>query len=612
MADSLLDFDFQKLLLGAEPPNPVAGFLSPEQERNFKDQQIADTLMGGLSGYASQLNQGKGIASKLLGGLQGARQGRASTGNMYLDALKGQMALTKGMGDVQKTGAEIKKLGFENTKLSRAGQAQVNAYLSALKSGDTELANAILIDSEEAVKAVLGAKIPKAPTMTEPTYLFGKLLEDRGIRKNTPLYNEALLKHSTAVTPLDKAKYAQDFFTNVGSKYPTQKMSSIPSKSDISTSYLNNQQNNRQVGQQMPNQQTAQQYVPPTQIGIPSTGFVPAPDTETYTLGDYTIQQQQQQQQQQQAVTPQGTSNQQVSPNVQVAPAQDTMSQQTTEPQAITREVVAPTETIGMLDKQQESYWIKPPNPNGTTVQEKYGLVGTRPMSEETKQKYANEKPTKLRQIQTVVNSTNDLLLDIDALVNSKGFDTYFGRLSAITSTLSEDGINTGRLWDKILNGSALANLVNMKQESPNGATPFGQLNYSELKMVLDEIIALGSGGSPEIARTMLADFKTKMTRDANEALNFANKIYGTNSTKDFNYIYSPELIIDGEVVEGAVPGYVAKNALGSRGSGLNNQYWYVLQTNDDGKREYYTIRNPKSKNKSKLLTQEDVRTGNY
>ena len=46
MADSLLDFDFQKLLLGAEPPNPVAGFLSSEQERNFKDQQTADMLYG--------------------------------------------------------------------------------------------------------------------------------------------------------------------------------------------------------------------------------------------------------------------------------------------------------------------------------------------------------------------------------------------------------------------------------------------------------------------------------------------------------------------------------------------------------------------------------------
>jgi hypothetical protein len=610
MADSLLDFDFQKLLFGAEPPNPVAGFLSPEQEKNFKDQQTSDMLFGALGGYGSQLNQGKGIASKLLGTIQGARQGRASTGNVYLDALKGQMALTKGMGDVQKTGLEIQKLGFENTKLSRAGQAQVNAYLSALNSGDVELANAILIDSEEAVKAVLGAKIPKAPTMTESTYLFGRALEDRGVRKDTPLYNEAMLKHSTATTPLDKAKYAQDFFTNVGSKYPTQKMSSIPSKSDISTSYLNNQQNNRQVGQQMPNQQTAQQYVPPTQIGIPSTGFVPAPDTETYTLGDYTIQPQQQQQQQQ-VVTPQGTSNQQVTPNVQVAPPQDTMSQQTTEPQSITREVVSPTETISMLDGQQEQYWVKPPNPNGTTVQEKYGVVGTRPMSEETKQKYANEKEPKLNQIKKGINSTNDLLLDVDALVNSKGFDTFFGRGSFITSPLSEDAINTQRLWNKILKGTALANLVNMKLESPNGATPFGQLNYSELKMVLDEIIALESGGSPEIARTMLADFKTKMTRDANEALNFSNKLYGTNSTKDFKYIYSPELIIDGEVID-ALPGYVIKNALGSRGSGLSNQYWYSLQDDGTGKRTYKMIRNPKSKNSSKALTQEDVRTGNY
>ena len=274
--------------------------------------------------------------------------------------------------------------------------------------------------------------------------------------------------------------------------------------------------------------------------------------------------------------------------------------------------MVSPTETISMLDGQQEQYWVKPPNPNGTTVQEKYGVVGTRPMSEETKQKYANEKEPKLNQIRKGINSTNDLLLDVDALVNSKGFDTFFGRGSFITSPLSEDAINTERLWNKILKGTALANLVNMKLESPNGATPFGQLNYSELKMVLDEIIALESGGSSEIARTMLEDFKTKMTRDANEALNFSNKLYGTNSTKDFKYIYSPELIIDGEVMEGAVPGYVAKNALGSRGSGLSNQYWYVLKANDDGKREYHNIRNPKSKNKSKFLTQEDVRTGNY
>jgi hypothetical protein len=110
----------------------------------------------------------------------------------------------------------------------------------------------------------------------------------------------------------------------------------------------------------------------------------------------------------------------------------------------------------------------------------------------------------------------------------------------------------------------------------------------------------------------MLADFKTKMTRDANESLNFANKIYGTNSTKDFNYIYSPELIIDGEVMEGALPGYVIKNALGSRGSALSNQYWYVLRDDGNGKRTYKMIVNPKSKNKSKALTLEDVKKGNY
>ena len=608
MADSLLDFDFQKLLLGAEPPNPVAGFLSPEQERNFKDQQTADMLYGALGGYGKQLNQGKGIASKLLGTIQGARQGRASTGNVYLDALKGQMALTKGMGDVQKTGAEIKKLGFENDSLALQEVGQLEAYQEAYKSGDMELANAILIDAKAAIAQKLKSNMPDAPKLSEGAYYFGKLLEDKGVQKNTPVYNKAMVGYSDAPTPLEKVKYQKDFFKDVGKDFPTMQATNIPSKSDIGTSYPNNQPNNRQVGQQMPNQQTAQQYVPPTQIGIPSTGFIPAPDTETYTLGDYTIQPQQQQQ----VVTPQGTRNQQVNPNVQVAPSQDTMNQQTTEPQAITREVVSPTETISMLDGQQEQYWVKPPNPNGTTVQEKYGVVGTRPMSEATKQQYANEKETKLNQIRKGANSYNELLLDIDALINSKGFDTFFGRLGSQISIVDEDGINTNRLWNKVLKGTALGNLVNMKLESPNGATPFGQLNYSELKMVLDEIIALEAGGNSEMARTMLEDFRTKMQNDSKVSLNFANKLYGTNSTKDFSYIYSPELIIDGEVMEGAVPGYVAKNSLGSRGSGLQNQYWYVLQDNGSGKKEYYHIKNPKSKNKSKFLTQEDVKTGNY
>ena len=606
MAGSLLDIDLQKLLFGAEPPSPVAGFLTPQQESDFKSQQTADTLLGALGGYQGQLYQGRSVFDKALGALTGAKKGRASTGNVYLDALQGQQKLTKGMLDVLNVQASNTKLGYENELSALQKTGQIEAYSQAFNSGDFELANAILIDAKAAIAQKLKSNMPDAPKLSEEVYYFGKSLEDKGIQKNTPLYNKAMIGYTNAAAPIDKAKYKDAFFKDIGKDYPGQNPSNFPSKTDINDLY--NQQNNRPVNQQIPNQQTTQQYVPPTQIGIPSTGFVPAPDTETYTLGDYTIQQQPQQQ----FASSQVTNNQQVTNNGQVAPAQETINQQTPAPKTVAREVVSSTETINMLNGQQEQYWITKPNPNGTTVQEKYGVVGTRPMSEETKQKYANEKEPKLNQIRKGMNSTNDLLLDIDALLNSKGFDTFFGRLSSVVSPFGEDSINTERLWDKILKGTALANLVNMKLESPNGATPFGQLNYSELKMVLDEIIALGAGGSPEIARTMLANFKEKMTRNANQALNFSNKIYGTNSTKDFKYIYSPEIIMNGEVVEGAVSGYVAKNALGSRGSGLSNQYWYVLKTNDDGKREYYNIKNPKSKNKSKLLTQEDVRTGNY
>tara|TARA_R110000868_G_scaffold386947_1_gene655401 strand:- start:2017 stop:3837 length:1821 start_codon:yes stop_codon:yes gene_type:complete len=606
MAGSLLDIDLQKLLFGAEPPSPVAGFLTPQQESDFKSQQTADTLLGALGGYQGQLYQGRSVFDKALGALTGAKKGRASTGNVYLDALQGQQKLTKGMLDVLNVQASNTKLGYENELSALQKTGQIEAYSQAFNSGDFELANAILIDAKAAIAQKLKSNMPDAPKLSEEVYYFGKSLEDKGIQKNTPLYNKAMIGYTNAAAPIDKAKYKDAFFKDIGKDYPGQNPSNFPSKTDINDLY--NQQNNRPVNQQIPNQQTTQQYVPPTQIGIPSTGFVPAPDTETYTLGDYTIQQQPQQQ----FASSQVTNNQQVTNNGQVAPAQETINQQTPAPKTVAREVVSSTETINMLNGQQEQYWITKPNPNGTTVQEKYGVVGTRPMSEATKQQYANEKETKLNQIRKGANSYNELLLDIDALINSKGFDTFFGRLGSQISIVDEDGINTNRLWNKVLKGTALGNLVNMKLESPNGATPFGQLNYSELKMVLDEIIALEAGGNSEMARTMLEDFRTKMQNDSKVSLNFANKLYGTNSTKDFSYIYSPELIIDGEVMEGAVPGYVAKNSLGSRGSGLQNQYWYVLQDNGSGKKEYYHIKNPKSKNKSKFLTQEDVKTGNY
>ena len=73
--------------------NPVSPYLSAEQEKAFQGQQLFDTLIGAGSGYQSQLYQNKGFFDKALGLLQGARQGRQSTVDLYTKAIQSQFGI---------------------------------------------------------------------------------------------------------------------------------------------------------------------------------------------------------------------------------------------------------------------------------------------------------------------------------------------------------------------------------------------------------------------------------------------------------------------------------------------------------------------------------------
>ena len=562
-------------LLGGEPSS-VAGFVDNDE---YSSQKSFDRLLGGARGYTEAVNSGSGIATTLLNTLKSAQEGGRKTDNIYLNALKGQQQLTKGMLDVQKIQADLTKLGFENSDLARMSSQNRNDLLNAFLSGDTNKIRKIkLLGMKEYGKS----EFPEPEKTPYAITQLIKVLDNQGVPKKDQA--RMILEYTEASTGLEKAKFNTEFFDKIGSKYPLKKGPYISSQSDVSSKKnISNNLNLRTIEEQKNEPGSSVISVPSLEIGIPSTGLNPAPDVETYQLGGYDI-----------------NNNAPVN-NVPVnnAPVNNVPVNNATDIQSTVVEPIA-------NNIFEEEYYIKSPNPEGKTIEEKYELVGKRPMSDEKRQDYANNKNEKLQQIQKGMTSTNELLQDIDALINSKGFDTFFGRIGGFISSVDPDGLASQRLFNKILKGTALKNLVQMKLDSPNGATPFGQLNYSELQMVLEDIIALGDGGDTETARTMLKDFAVKMKNEGTVSLDFAKKMYGSDAADNFSYLYSNELVIDGETIY-AIPGYVAKQMIGKGASALRNEYWYVEQNG-----VWHNIRNPKSKNKSKFLSNEDVRKGNY
>ena len=595
MADSLLDFDFQKLLLGAEPPNPVAGFLSPEQERNFKDQQTADMLYGALGGYGKQLNQGKGIASKLLGTIQGARQGRASTGNVYLDALKGQMALTKGMGDIQKTGAEIKKLGFENADLERMDAGTKQALLQALLRGDMETVQMIQLAGG---KAYGNAKIGQAlPKVGEIPY-GAQLLRNQMMSKNIPtsVQDQKIMEYMTAPDEAKKAEIGNKIIKDIAIEYPdAAKNALLPSsKSDIASNALG--VNNYQPTS---NQQSIQQYVPPTQIGIPSTGFVPAPDTETYQLGGYNLPQQQQQQQQQvtqQPVVKKDTPN-------------------------LTQDYINNNSRLNNVNNYLSSQKINNFEERYNNISNEYkekfglnnqGLLSGQKLSIKQLQTLKNEAPQKLQGSAKNINELNELHQNLSQLVYHKGFETLYSKGGDIAALVDNDAINARKLFQKIQKTIGKIDLVQMKLDSPNGATPFGQLNFSELQMMLDSITEAEFGGSPDAAKNAFFALSKKLGIMKENIRDFSNLIYADENDNSWstygpkiNYSYQESPMLEGLDGEKILTGSVMNSHTGTSKFDINK--YYFMSPNDNG--QYDTVQNSVT---GKTLTIDDIRNNRY
>jgi|TARA_R110000796_G_scaffold183212_1_gene299633 hypothetical protein len=568
MAD---DFSVNGLLdkiLGGEPSS-VAGFVDSDK---YNSQKSFDRLLGGASGYNQAVNSGSGIATTLLNTLKSAQEGGRQTDNIYLNALKGQQQLTKGMLDVQKIQADLTKLGFENADLARLNAQTKQILIEAYLNGDTETIKQIqLLGGKEFGKRLY----PETEKTPYGVTQFKQLIK-RFPKEQQP---KLILEYINAASPKEKFDIQEKMLAMYKDLPVLAKKLQIP---DSSLDVVNNLTNTKTLPKNIQTQNQIGQNIPSLEIGIPSTGLNPAPDVETYQVGGYN--------------TLPVNNNVSVN-NQQLTQEQPVVSEQN---QPETKSTISENFVTNTLGKTFSLSDITVP-----TVDDN-GLIGKRAPTETVLQKWANDKPNQTRIAKLAIDDMNGLSRDIDALLHSKGFEEYFSRGGALIGELSTDAIATKNLYNRIISSTALKRLVKMKLDSPNGATPFGQLNYSELVMVKEDITETKVGGNAQNARTGLSTLVNALNRDAQESLLYYDTIYGKNSSKDFNYIYSPNVDVGNGTIENAISGYNLRYQLGDRASGIKDQYFYI-PNQESGEWEF--INNPKTK---KPLTRQDYKRRNF
>ena len=568
MAD---DFSVNGLLdkiLGGEPSS-VAGFVDSDK---YNSQKSFDRLLGGASGYNQAVNSGSGIATTLLNTLKSAQEGGRQTDNIYLNALKGQQQLTKGMLDVQKIQADLTKLGFENADLARLNAQTKQILIEAYLNGDTETIKQIqLLGGKEFGKRLY----PETEKTPYGVTQFKQLIK-RFPKEQQP---KLILEYINAASPKEKFDIQEKMLAMYKDLPVLAKKLQIP---DSSLDVVNNLTNTKTLPKNIQTQNQIGQNIPSLEIGIPSTGLNPAPDVETYQVGGYN--------------TLPVNNNVSVN-NQQLTQEQPVVSEQN---QPETKSTISENFVTNTLGKTFSLSDITVP-----TVDDN-GLIGKRAPTETVLQKWANDKPNQTRIAKLAIDDMNGLSRDIDALLHSKGFEEYFSRGGALIGELSTDAIATKNHYNRIISSTALKRLVKMKLDSPNGATPFGQLNYSELVMVKEDITETKVGGNAQNARTGLSTLVNALNRDAQESLLYYDTIYGKNSSKDFNYIYSPNVDVGNGTIENAISGYNLRYQLGDRASGIKDQYFYI-PNQESGEWEF--INNPKTK---KPLTRQDYKRRNF
>lgn len=517
---------------------PVQGLLSTEEQQGLETQKNIGTALGILTGVGTNYN--KGILQSVLGGVSGAVGGRQAPIDYATKNYMTTTELAKMMQDMQKTSLEAQKLNYENDFLLKKKDALTSLVNS---TSDPFLKNAYQAD--------LSATIAQMVKRNYPVPDFGESLAIKAIGGNI----DNLTSDQALTLIQSKGGLTQQNILEANIKgaelpaiAPALKKIPMPTPADILRS--------GRIPQNVSSGQGVN-YTPPIEIRLPSLSLTDRTEPVIY-------------------------SNQGGVPLTQPSVTQQNQP------------LVSPTKKPTL---QQEKTYSNFQDANNQFTNQNPVVGENLQYSPKKVQEYKDKFPEISTLNTRVLQEYNDAELQIDRLLNHAGFDDLFSAGGDISKATGRQAQAAGIIWNKIKSAGVANTLKQQKLEDPNGATPYGQMNYSELILVKQGYTELPDAGTnPDSARAALSNLKETLNKSRNGILNKHNTIYGSQGTDKFEKRITTNFETDlgtaylGSVLQGKLYG----------NKGIQDNYYYV-QAPDNSLR---LLKNPKTK---QPLTKQDV-----
>jgi hypothetical protein len=495
-------------LLGTKVPAFLEANLTDEQKKALAAQSNFQTGVGALTGYASQLYQDKNPLQKLLGLYSGAASGRQAPYTTTQDNLFKALTGKKLMGDVEKSQYENRKLGLEAKAIEDLARNETDPEMQRLF-------------------AINPSKYAELKFATRPELRgFEKYKPEQIAFFDTIKYNPTTMKFAESspyagLTGIDAQSKAnelgltyqnaisnKDVFTNqvareqfnIENRGRGANLKDPASQSAILDAILNpkppaNARSN--VQQNVP--QNIVQNVPqaPIDINIPSTDVLQMqPDQNIYRQSEF---------------APPTAPVQQVVPTAtkaEVAAKKVVSAPETTVPKVATQETKAVPQTKANPLVSNTYTQVDETGKASKLVPQIYDMSQPRDVLADLQKTKMPETSITTKFIKDI-DSTKRL---VDDLLQSDGFDTFFGTGGTTAGAISTGGSvgNTKALYDRFA-AKTFTFAVNDMKEAGGGSTGLGPLAVREGQRLEDSKSSVKPTTNAQDARAALIRFRAEL-----------------------------------------------------------------------------------------------------
>jgi hypothetical protein len=495
-------------LLGTKVPAFLEANLTDEQKKALAAQSNFQTGVGALTGYASQLYQNKSPLEKLLGVYSGASSGRQAPYTATQDSLFKALTGKKLMGDVEKSQYENKKLGLEAKAIEDLARNET----------DPEMQRLFAINPSKYAELKFG---------TRP--------ELRGFEKYKPeqtAFFDAIKYNPTTMKFAESSPYAG--LTGVDAQAKANELSlvyqnAVPNKDVYSNAVARGQFNIENRGRgatlEAPASQSAildailnpklpanarsnvppnvPQNIPqnvtqaPIDINIPSTDVLQMqPDQNIYRQSEF---------------APPTAPVQQVVPTAtkaEVAAKKVVSAPETTVPKVATQETKAVPQTKANPLVSNTYTQVDETGKASKLVPQIYDMSQPRDVLADLQKTKMPETSITTKFIKDI-DSTKRL---VDDLLQSDGFDTFFGTGGTTAGAISTGGSvgNTKALYDRFA-AKTFTFAVNDMKEAGGGSTGLGPLAVREGQRLEDSKSSVKPTTNAQDARAALIRFRAEL-----------------------------------------------------------------------------------------------------